>query len=100
MTMLMALIMIVMAEIDEDVDTSEPNDASMPFYMGELDQIGDSVTANVMLTAETDVDAVSFYLVDNFSWTPLITMILSVASQRLRVLMLLPSCFLTVAHWA
>ena len=48
----------------------EPNDASAPFYMGQLNNIGDSLTENVYLTYGNDEDAVSLYLVDNFSAFP------------------------------
>ena len=55
---------------DEDLDVLEPNDASAPFYMGQLNNIGDSLTENVYLTYGNDEDAVSLYLVDNFSAFP------------------------------
>lgn len=50
--------------IDSDVDTIEPNDLSTPYYIGVLDQIGDSVSVTTHITATGDVDAFNFYLFD------------------------------------
>ena len=50
--------------IDSDVDTIEPNDANSPYYIGVLDQLGDTVSVSTYITIETDVDAFNFYLFD------------------------------------
>ena len=50
--------------------TLEPNNASLPYYMGELSSLGDTLSANVYLSYGNDEDAVSFYLVDMFNVFP------------------------------
>ena len=56
--------------IDEDVDPLEPYDTSSPADIGSLINAGDTVTANVYLTFEAEVDAVSFYLEDFTTFNP------------------------------
>ena len=51
--------------IDEDLDTLEPNDSSFAYYMGDLDQVGDTLAAISYMTHENDEDAFSLYLFDN-----------------------------------
>jgi len=56
--------------IDDDTDTLEPNDASAPYYMGQLDQSGDSVSVASYMTHQFDEDAFSLYNVDNADILP------------------------------
>ncbi len=54
--------------IDQDFDTLEPNDSSNAYYLGDLDQVGDSVSATSYMTHENDEDAYSLYLFDNMGF--------------------------------
>ena len=56
--------------IDQDADPLEPNDASNPYYMGELDQSGDYLWATSYMTHQFDEDAFSLYLVDHADFLP------------------------------
>ena len=50
--------------IDSDVDIIEPNDESAPYYMGVLDQIGDTLSVATHITSAGDQDAFNLYLFD------------------------------------
>jgi hypothetical protein len=50
--------------IDENVDSLEPYSDTEPYDIGSLTYGGDTVTADVYLTFEAEIDSVSFYLED------------------------------------
>jgi hypothetical protein len=51
--------------VDSGVDILEPNNATAPYYMGALDQSGDSVSVVTHITHAGDIDALSLYLFDH-----------------------------------
>jgi hypothetical protein len=56
--------------IDGDTDILEPNWVGYPYYMGALDDKGDSLSLNTYMTHDNDQDAFSLYLFDPSDWLP------------------------------
>jgi hypothetical protein len=51
--------------IDGLTDTLEPNDASHVYFLGELDEEGDTLSIDTYMTHDSDQDAFSWYLHDH-----------------------------------
>jgi hypothetical protein len=56
--------------IDQDLDTLEPNNSSYSYYLGDLDQVGDTLSVTSYMTHENDEDAFSLFLFDNTEILP------------------------------
>ena len=56
--------------IDDGVDTIEPNNSAAPYYLGDLNASGDSVSISTYMTYASDEDAFSLFLYDNTDILP------------------------------